>query len=62
VKGGANGIAGHLLQLAGDDGGEQGTRQICCFRLGEISVLPMVLIHACHAYSEPARQQGLLLP
>jgi len=49
-----------LLQLAGDNGGEQGMRQICCFSLGEISVLPMVLIHAFHAYPEPARQQVLL--
>ena len=29
VKGGADGIAGHLLQLAGNNGGEQGMRQFC---------------------------------
>jgi hypothetical protein len=39
----------HLHQLAGDNGGEQGMRQTCSFRLGEISVLPMVLIYAFHA-------------
>ena len=33
VKGGADGIAGHLLQLAGNNGGEQGMRQFCTLRL-----------------------------
>jgi hypothetical protein len=45
VKGGADGIGGHLLQLAGDNGGEQGMGQICWTRLGELAVLPMDLIH-----------------
>jgi hypothetical protein len=45
VKGGADGIGGHLLQLAGDNGGEQGMGQISWFRLGELAVLPMDLIH-----------------
>ena len=54
VKGGADGIGGHLLQLAGDNGGEQGMRQICCFSLGEISVLPMVLIFGLHSSLRPS--------
>jgi hypothetical protein len=29
VKGGADGVGGHLPQLAGDNGGEQGMRQTC---------------------------------
>jgi len=29
VKGGADGISGHLLQLAGDNGGEQEVLLIC---------------------------------
>jgi len=62
VKGGADGIGGHLLQLAGNNGGEQGMRQICILGLDGIPVLPMLLNHAFHAYSEPARQQGLFLP
>jgi hypothetical protein len=55
MKGGADGIAGHLLQLTGDNGGEQGMRQTCKFRLGEISVLPTTLNHP---YPEPARQRS----
>ena len=57
VKGGADGIGGHLLQLAGDNGGEQGMRQICWFRLSGIPAPPMVLNHAFHACSEPGRRQ-----
>ena len=59
VKSGADGISSHLLQLTGNNGGEQGMRQTCKFRLGEISVLPTTLNHA---YPEPPRQRGLLLP
>jgi hypothetical protein len=49
VKSGADGIGRHLLQLAGDNGGEQGMRQICCFSLGEISVLRILLIFGLHS-------------
>jgi hypothetical protein len=43
VKGGADGVGGHLLQLAGDNGGEQGIQPIYSTRLGGIPVLPGVL-------------------
>ncbi len=49
VEGGADGVCSHLLQLAGYNGGEQGMRQTCSSRLGEISVLPMDVIHALRA-------------
>ena len=62
VEGGADGIGGHLLQLAGNNGGEQGLPQISWFRLGEIPVLTEDFIHAFHAYQEPARHRVPLLP
>jgi hypothetical protein len=43
VKGGADGVGGHLLQLAGDNGGEQRIQPIYSTRLGGIPVLPGVL-------------------
>jgi hypothetical protein len=61
VEGGADGISSDLLQLAGDNGGEQGMLRICTFRLGGIPAPPMVLNHAVHGYPEPARRQSLLL-
>ncbi len=45
---GLGGVCGHLLQLTGDDGGEQELRLIWRFRLGENGVLPVVLPHECH--------------
>ena len=49
VQGGANGIGGHLLQLIGDDGGEQGTPPVWMPRLGGSSVVPMALDDAVPA-------------
>ena len=43
MTGGADGIGGHLLQLADDNGGEQRIQPIYSTRLGEIPVLPGVL-------------------
>ena len=40
VEGGADGVAGHLLQLAGNNGREQDLPRICSSRLGETTVLP----------------------
>jgi hypothetical protein len=39
VKGGADGVGSHLLQLASDDGGEQGIQQIRNPRLARIEAL-----------------------
>jgi len=49
VKGGADGVGSHLLQLAGDNGGEQGAVLIRSLTLGGIAVLPRALIDAFHA-------------
>jgi hypothetical protein len=49
VKGSAYRIAGDLLQLAGNNGGEQGMRPICMLRLGEIYALAGVLNYSFHA-------------
>ena len=53
VEGGADGIGRHLLQLTGDDGGEQGLRPICSIRLGEMPVLPSGLGYAAPASFKP---------
>ena len=39
MEGGADGVSGDLLQLAGYNGGEQGIQQICTLRLAEIAGL-----------------------
>jgi hypothetical protein len=46
VKGGADGVCGHLLQLTGDDGGEQELRLICGVRLDSRPVMAGDLNHA----------------
>lgn len=57
VEGGADGISRHLLQLTGDDGGEQGLWPICGIRLGEMPVLPRGLNDA--ATTSPRHAAGI---
>jgi hypothetical protein len=40
VERGADGVAGHLLQLAGYNGREQDLPRICTSKLGQITGLP----------------------
>jgi hypothetical protein len=40
VERGADGVAGHLLQLAGNDGREQDLPRIYSSKLGQITELP----------------------
>jgi hypothetical protein len=54
VKSGADGIAGHLLQLGGNNGGEQGAVLICSLTLGEITVLPRACSSPKAKYHSPA--------
>jgi hypothetical protein len=49
VKSGPDGIGGHLLQLTGDNGGEQELRLICSNRLDSRPVLPKGLNNAVPA-------------
>ena len=51
VEGGADGVSGDLLQLAGYNGGEQEGVPIDGFRRGESSVLPRGLNNATPALS-----------
>ena len=48
VEGGVDGIGGDLLQLIAYNGGEQGMRRICTFRLAEIAVSTTDLSDAFH--------------
>lgn len=49
VEGGADGIGRHLLQLTGDDGGEQGLRPICGIRLDMMPLVPRGVNNAAPA-------------
>jgi hypothetical protein len=49
VKGGADGIGRHLLQLAGNNGGEQGPLPNCILRLGKRGSAAWALDHAVFA-------------
>ena len=55
VKGGADGIGGHLLQFAGNNGGEQETLQFCTLRLGGIAMAPTPLAYAVIASNAQSR-------
>jgi hypothetical protein len=46
VNSDAEGIAGHLFELTGANGGEQDSVPLSLISPGEVSLLPMVLIHA----------------
>jgi hypothetical protein len=50
VEGGADGVGSDLLQLAGDNGGEQGMLRICTFRLAKMAVSTTDQSDACTAY------------
>ena len=62
MEGGADGVGSDLLQLAGDNGGEQESLQFCTFRLGGIAMGPTPLAYAFPAYPGLTRQPGLFLP